>query len=650
MRTGLVRTVVASILLASASVALTQDVVLTDREGARPLALPDGEDSFHFVVFGDRTGGPREGLDVLRQAVRDTNLISPDLVMTVGDLVQGYNERPEWLEQMREYGGIMDGLAMRWYPVAGNHDVYWRGGDVPHDQHEGDYEEHFGPLWYSFRHKSAAFVVLYSDEGDSETGRKGWGDAKVNRMSERQLEWLSRTLEEHRDARHVFLFLHHPRWWSEYYQGTNWDAVHERLVAAGNVSAVFAGHIHRRRYDGARDGIEYYALATTGGGIPFDVPGTGHMHHLDVVTVRGDDFSIASIPIGKTLDPKELTPERWKEIDALRAMPFAHLDPFEIGGDGAAAGTYRLRASNPTQRPVRFEIALRGGDRATWFTRREATLEVAPGESAEAAFPYEREPRGLDDLEVPRVETRVVYLAESFPVALPSQSLPCAVRLRDLPDEVYAARDGAALHLDGRSCLRVASADLALPDGPFTVEGWIRGDAYAGRRAYLAKTESSEFGLFVSDGKPSFSVFLGDGYVTAESAEPLLAAGRWHHVAGVFDGQEVRVYVDGKRVAARAGAGRRRRNAQPFLIGADPDGRGRPNSLCKGWVDEVRVSTVARYDADFAPSRRHEPDADTALLLHLDRTLGPFAPDHAAGAHHATLVGRAEIGVADGPR
>ena len=83
------------VLLALASAVLAQSPrILTNRPtGKQLLKLPKEDDAFGFVVFGDRTGGPYEGIKVLDQAVKDTNLLDPDMVLTVGER---YSASTKW--------------------------------------------------------------------------------------------------------------------------------------------------------------------------------------------------------------------------------------------------------------------------------------------------------------------------------------------------------------------------------------------------------------------------------------------------------------------------------------------------------------------------------------------------------------------------
>src|SRR5262245_14260729 len=131
------RGLLALLVLASAACG-PESRFVTNRPNPRLLPLPKEEGAFAFVVYGDRTTGVPEGLKTLAQAVVDTNLLAPDLVMTVGDLVQGYNDTKEWVQQAEDYKAVMAKLGMPWYPVPGNHDIYYRGKDRPKTEHEAD--------------------------------------------------------------------------------------------------------------------------------------------------------------------------------------------------------------------------------------------------------------------------------------------------------------------------------------------------------------------------------------------------------------------------------------------------------------------------------------------------------------------------------
>lgn len=613
----------------------------TNRQGAE-LALPTEDDAFFFVIFGDRTGGPATGVSVLADAVRDTNLIEPDLVMTVGDLVQGYNQTEEWMAEMREFKGIMDQLLCPWFPVAGNHDVYWRGPDKPAGEHEASYEMHFGPLWYAFEHKDCWFIALYSDEGNPETGEKAFQKPEAQKMSEAQFAWLAETLDKAKDAKHVFCFLHHPRWLKGGY-GDDWDRVHELLVKAGNVSAVFAGHIHYMRSD-PKDGIEYVTLATVGGGQSGHVPEAGFLHQYHIVTVRDDQIAMAAIPVGETMDVREISGEMIGQCVKLVDSRPTFSEPLKVLDGGGADGEMRVSIENPADRAIDATVVLESADSRWAVSPDHEHGRIDPGATREFAFAVRRMPESIDAAFRPlEVVLDRDYLAPGFRYAIPTSrtEVPLQINLRP----PLASASGGAVLFDGRDdCAKVEASAIPLPDGPLTLECWFKARSFADRVGLVAKTEYSEYGIFVSGGKPSFSVFLDERYVETESAEPILATDRWHHVAGVFDGAEIRLYVDGRLVDRTAGGGKRRITTLPMYIGADVTGQGKPMSFFDGAIDGVRLSKVARYAGEsFESARGWEPDDDTMLLLNLDGQVGPWLYDASGHGAHATVQGRPEL-------
>jgi hypothetical protein len=617
--------------------------VQTSRVEARALATPEETAEFQFVIFGDRTGGPAEGIKVLEEAVRGTNLLDPDFVMTVGDLIQGYNATPEWMEQMQEFRRVMGGLEMPWYPVAGNHDIYWRGeGEPPPGHHESNYEKHFGPLWYWFPHKNAAFIVLYSDEGNPETNEKGWKPGQ-NRMGEAQLDWLRDTLRQTADMDHVFVFLHHPKWHTEAYAGTNWDDAHGLLSRAGNVRAVFAGHIHRQRYDGVRDGIAYHTLATTGGYLDIEkpAPGSGWLHHMNVVTVRKSGIEMATIPVGEVIDPKTMTPEFLADVDLARRLRMARLSPpIRVNADGSAHGELRYRLVNIAKRAISATLSLRGDG---WLSTRDR-VELEPGAAQEVALHVERRPERAGNA-VPDFVVDVEYPGQHRSVRITSSRIAPVYASRGISAPAKNGHPGYAAFEGKGGGVRIAHDDMGMPDGPFTVEAWVRPDKIDRRRFIAAKGampftgQQGEFHLILSRGRPQFYVRL-DGTPYPLRAFERLSPGAWHHIAGVFDGKEVRLYVSGELKGRMDASGTRTRNTQPFIVGAGPPLKSSGRFSYAGGIDEVRLSMTARYTGPkVAVDRSHTPDAETFLLLKFDQPRLPVALDSSPNRRHGILSG-----------
>lgn len=612
------------------------DGLLTDRPAPRPLTLPEEEQTFVFALFGDRTGGPAEGVQVLAEAVDEVNLIEPDLVLTVGDLIQGYTDDEQvWLEQMREYTGIMDRLKAPWFPVAGNHDVYWRGqGSPPPGEHEGLYEQHFGPLWYAFEHKQAWFLVLYTDEGDPATGEKAFRKPAAQRMSPEQFAWLDRTLTRAADARHVFVFVHHPRWIGGGY-GDDWDRVHERLVRAGNVTAVFGGHIHRMRYD-PRDGIEYFALATTGGGQGALVPEAGWLHHYELVMVREDHIAVASYPVGSADDPRALTGELVLEAERLaRDFGLDLGDGLALDGDLAVQAELPLRLHNPVEHPVAVTLVWQSDDEG-WLARPDHLhVTLQPGERL--TVPARLARFGGGTLAGLSLDVGLELLHDRLAVPLPVRRVPVPLTAELTAPPV--PRRNHALHCDGEDDA-LSRPGPALPEGPVTLELRLAPERLAGRQGLVTTRAGGDLGLFLEDGEPSLRLHLDGVDRVARAAGRPLAEGAWYDLAGVFDGQELRLYLDGELLASAPARGTRPASDLPLLIGAGVDARGQATAPFAGWIDEVRISAGARYAGPrYQPGRRRPADADTQLLLHADGAAGPWLFDASPRRAHPRRLG-----------
>ena len=615
----------------------------TSRENGRKLPLPKEKDVFHFLIYGDRTGGAEGGIDILREAVEDSNLLGPDFVMTVGDLVEGHNTREPWLKEMEEYRSVMSALKVPWFPVAGNHDIYWRGPGKPSGDHEANFEKHFGPLWYWFAYKNTGFIVLYSDEGNAETGEKGWHSPALNKFSEEQMAWLKTSLRETSGLDNVFIFVHHPKWRLKFYSGSNWIKIHRMLARAGNVRAVFAGHIHRMRYDGQRDGIEYFCLATTGGKISHDFAEGGWLHHMNLVTVRKDRYTVATLPVGSVIDTRKTDRPRLAELNKLLAMSPEHVSPpLKLQKDGSGSGEYTFSLRNPMARAIDISFEVDSESPRWVCTPDHGHAKIGPGEKKSFTIDLGREPSGFEDLVRPELLLQVDYLEEQRRLTYPDRLYPVPIALTDLPDGTFADRS-SALRVNEKSALIVASDHLQLPDGPMTVEAWFRCEEIGSRQAIVAKAENSEFALLINEDVPTFIIHLGGRYRKLTGQAGDIKPGKWHHLAGVADGTAVRLYLDGKLVDRGGGRGARKRNDLPLLIGADPSNYGIPTSFFNGWIDEVHISSTARYQGrQVNPRRRQSPDEQSVLLLHMDQTYGPFFLDQSPCHAHAEKLGHAE--------
>jgi hypothetical protein len=187
---------------------------------------------------------------------------------------------------------------------------------------------------------------------------------------------------------------------------------------------------------------------------------------------------------------------------------------------------------------------------------------------------------------------------------------------------------GSSLFIDGyagpaQSCVAVDSFPMSYilsGGGNWTVEFWFLA---------LATGPSADTVLFSSKYSTTSNNMSGKSYrimidtsnqvylhtVGQASTKQLIILNNWNHVAAVASGATVTLYVNGISVGSIA------YTIDPsslatFNIGGHESNAWRP---LNGFIDEFRVSNIARYSAAFSPpTTRFRSDQNTLLLNHFD--------------------------------
>src|SRR5262245_28388769 len=116
-----------------------------DRNPWTHLRLNGGGDEFTFAIVSDRTGGHRA--KIFSQAVERLNLMQPEFVVSVGDLIEGYSEKEDKVEEeWKEFQKYVTQLQMPFFYVPGNHDITNR-------VQERIWKDKFGRSYYHFVYK-----------------------------------------------------------------------------------------------------------------------------------------------------------------------------------------------------------------------------------------------------------------------------------------------------------------------------------------------------------------------------------------------------------------------------------------------------------------------------------------------------------------
>ncbi len=253
------------------------------------LDVQNDPNHFQFVIVTDRTGGHRPG--VFLDGVRKLNLLRPELVMSVGDLIEGYTEDTvELNRQWKEFTGFIDEMEAPFFYVPGNH-------DITNAVMEEKWRSLFGPTYYHFVYKDVLFLCLNSEDNLRGAGR--------GTIDDQQYDYIKKTLEDNPDVRWTLVFMHQPLWMQE--DTKRWADV-EKLLNDRKHS-VFVGHIHRYiKFD--RNNGKYFTLATTGGGSQLRGKDLGEFDHVVWVTMTEQGPVMANLMLEGIWDENVTTEEQ----------------------------------------------------------------------------------------------------------------------------------------------------------------------------------------------------------------------------------------------------------------------------------------------------------------------------------------------------
>lgn len=140
----------------------------------------------------------------------------------------------------------------------------------------------------------------------------------------------------------------------------------------------------------------------------------------------------------------------------------------------------------------------------------------------------------------------------------------------------------------------VADHDSLRPGGPFTLVAEVTPDTNPGDNDILSKGDKSWSLKIANNGELEFFVY-DNSWQSVRAPLPADWEGKRHTIAGIFDGENLRLVIDGKEVASRPYKGTVRYDGRPVGIGFNDE---HPTRVFKGDLHRVRIVGKALEASD----------------------------------------------------
>ena len=190
----------------------------------------------------------------------------------------------------------------------------------------------------------------------------------------------------------------------------------------------------------------------------------------------------------------------------------------------------------------------------------------------------------------------------------------------------------SSLLLDGTNDYVESTSDVDLSSGDFTIDLWIRPNSVTGYKGiWQSGTSTTEQSYLLGS-----TVYWTVNPSTIISSSVTVNANEWTMLSYERQGNTHRIYKNGTLEDTATTANKQ--DSGPFSIGENGFGD------FNGYIDELRVSTVARYTGSSftEPTSAFTPDALTSVLLHFDGANGSTTITNSAFSG-TVVIGKARI-------
>ena len=147
---------------------------------------------------------------------------------------------------------------------------------------------------------------------------------------------------------------------------------------------------------------------------------------------------------------------------------------------------------------------------------------------------------------------------------------------------------GSGLRFDGQGQYAETAGPVVDTTGSYSVSAWASADTLPGNYATVVSQDgrrAPENPFYLQYGQGAFAFSTPGGHRARVEMQP--DTGRWYHLVGVRDGDEIKLYVDGE-LAATAAAGPADVSTGPLSVGRAKYA-GQNGDFWNGSVDQVRV-------------------------------------------------------------